>query len=119
MPPSFDAVANFVRTFHGISPRRVLLPRTRIEADLGITGDDGDDLLDAAERHFGVALRMPKLFGLGPDEVLFGPEEAFDPFRFLFHRIAGEPRGVVRDLTLEQLHRAVLAAPPLASADTV
>lgn len=114
--PSLDDVAAFVREFAALPTRRALLPETKLDADLGITGDDGVELLDHAERRFDVALRSPALFGLRPGEVLFGAE-GFDPLGIsvLLRWLLREPRFVVRDLTLEELHRAIREAPPLSS----
>ena len=40
----------------GCSVRKKILPETQFERDLGLTGDDGDDLLEATEKRFQVRL---------------------------------------------------------------
>ena len=52
---------------------------TLFEDDLGITGDDGCELLEATETHFGVSLASPEegyrcTFDLAPHEFLFHSE---------------------------------------------
>lgn len=105
--PSFDDVAAFVREV--VRPRgdRSITPETRLEADLGVTGDDGTDLLREAEKRFKVTLTRNS-FGLGPNECLFGPE-GFDPLGII-HWIRGLPRLMIRDLTVGELHDAVCRA---------
>lgn len=123
MNPSLDEVIDFVREF--TLTRRETTAQTRIEEDLRVTGGDGADLLEAAEEHFGVALCDPEhgirpAFGLGPNEYLFGPE-GFDPVRFsvLIRWLRGEPKSIIRDLTVAELHEALAEAPPLKTNDAV
>jgi hypothetical protein len=115
MNPSLDEVIDFVREF--TLTEREITAQTRIEEDLGVTGDDGADLLIAAEEHFRVALCDPEdgiraVFGLGPNEYLFGPE-GFDPIGLsvLVRWLRGEPKPVFRDLTVAELHEALAEAP--------
>ena len=113
-PVSFDDVVNFVRDFTGIGGSRPITCDTRLEADLGVTGDDGDELLEEAARHFNAALASPRegyrtTFNLKSNEYLFS-EEGVDLFGIcaLIRWFQGEPRPVVRDLTLGQLHDAIV-----------
>ena len=76
--PSFEEFAAFIRDWAGI-PRTKIAPETLFEDDLGITGDDGCELLEATERHFGVCLSSPedgyrRTFDLAPHECLFHGE---------------------------------------------
>ena len=119
--PSFDEVAAFVREFAGISPHRSIKPETRLEADLGITGDDGDDLLRAANEHFQVDLASPdngiaQTFRLGPNEYFFHPE-GFDLFgiSLIIRWFRRQPAPAYRDLTAGELHKAISEAPALRS----
>lgn len=114
--PTLDNVIAFVRAFTGVSTARSITAATRLEADLGITGDDGVLLLQEAERRFGRTLTTPEggvrdAFGLGPDEFLFGPE-GFDPLGLgaLVRWVQGEPPPVIRDLTVGELHAALNAS---------
>ena len=58
MEPSFQEVAEFVAKFSGTTSSRIQ-PATRLEADLGITGDDGVELLEAFTAHFQVDFARP------------------------------------------------------------
>lgn len=76
---SFDDVAHFVHTWARLPASRRITPETEFERDLGITGDDGSDLLEAAQKHFRVILASDEggyraTFGLGPNEYLFNAE---------------------------------------------
>jgi hypothetical protein len=46
----FDQFADFVREWGGLSRKKKIAPESEFEADLGITGDDGCDLLEARRR---------------------------------------------------------------------
>lgn len=76
---SFDEFAAFIRASAGVPRRIAIRPGSLFEDDLGITGDDGCDLLEATEQHFGVLLSTPEhgyreTFGLASHEVLFHSE---------------------------------------------
>ena len=114
--PTLGNVIAFVRAFTGVKPTRSITASTRLEADLGVTGDDGVLLLQEAERRFGRTLTTPGggvrgVFGLGPDEFLFGPE-GFDPIGLgaLVRWMRGDPPPVIRDLTVGELHAALNAS---------
>ena len=81
--PSFEQFAAFIRKWAAIPARIEIRPETLFEDDLGITGDDGSDLLEATEDHFRVRLSSPEngyrpTFDLAPHEVLFR-SEGFGP----------------------------------------
>lgn len=72
---SFDQFAAFIRRWAVVSDRKLISLETQFERDLGITGDDGSDLLIATEREFGVKLSSEndgyrKTFSLGANEYL-------------------------------------------------
>jgi hypothetical protein len=80
---SFEEFATFVRDWAAIPKRKEITPETLFEDDLGITGDDGCELLEETERRFGVRLSSPEhgyreTFNLAPHEVLFN-SEGFGP----------------------------------------
>ncbi|HUA85659.1 MAG TPA: DUF1493 family protein [Bryobacteraceae bacterium] len=110
--PSFDEFARFVREWAGIPKRKAISAGTEFEADLGITGDDGDDLLQATEKRFRVQLHddangYRKTFNLEFNEFLFGPEvPSFTPLITIFDH--HEPH--VRRFTVGELYRAVCQA---------
>jgi len=75
----FEELANFIREWAAIPRRKRIVPETLFEDDLGITGDDGCELLEATEKHFGVCLSSPeegyrRSFDLAPHEFLFHGE---------------------------------------------
>ncbi|MFZ4833610.1 hypothetical protein [Rouxiella sp. Mn2063] len=115
MIPSLVQVIEFVRDFS--SHRRTPINEdTYLEADLGITGDDGSELLEEIAQAFGVILCTEEdgyrtTFGLQENEYLF-QSEGFDLFcinRFI-DWLRGVPRPIIRDLSIGQLHRALVAA---------
>lgn len=114
-------VIAFVREYTGVSARRPIGPDIRLEADLDVTGDDGDELLRHAAERFQVDLAsrtdgIARALGLGPNEYFFGPE-GFDPLGFaeLLRRLRGKPRPSYRDLTVGELHLAIQRAPSLST----
>ncbi len=97
-----------------MSNKFVVRSETRLESDLGVTGDDGEELLKAVAKEFGVALANPDdgyrtTFSLSPNEYLFS-SEGFDLLGIgsLIGRIGGTPNHIVRDLTIGQLHTAIV-----------
>jgi hypothetical protein len=44
---TFDQFADFIRELWRVSTRKQIAPETQFERDLGLTGDDGDELLRA------------------------------------------------------------------------
>jgi hypothetical protein len=110
--PSFKDVSDLVRDFGGIRKSRSISSDTRIEADLGITGDDGEELLLYAEKHFGVELHdtdtgIRATFDLRPNEYLFNSEGYDFGIGTVMRWIRREPKLVVVDLTVGDLHRAI------------
>jgi flagellar basal body rod protein FlgG len=77
--PTFEEVADFVRGWALIPVKQPITVHTQFERDLGITGDDGGELLQAAQEHFKVDLAdggngYRKIFNLGDNEYLFNSE---------------------------------------------
>jgi len=75
----FDDFAEFIREYWAVPARKEIAPETKFERDLGLTEDDGNDLLVATEKRFGVALSsdetgVRETFNLGPNEFLFHSE---------------------------------------------
>jgi hypothetical protein len=101
--PRFNDVADFVRAWRRFPAKRRIDPETQFERDLGITGDDGSALLEAAQKKFGVDLApneagYRRIFGLGPNEYLFN-SEGFGLSSF-----------TVRAFTVGELHEAIRKA---------
>jgi hypothetical protein len=108
---SFDQFAEFIRESCRISRKSKIAPESEFEADLGITGDDGVDLLNATERRFDVRLcsdghRFRETFNLEPNEFLFH-SEGFGPD---WAAPLGRPSAIIRAFTVGELYRAVQEA---------
>lgn len=108
---SFDEFAEFIRQWARISRKKKIAPETEFEDGLGISGDDGCDLLKATEKRFKVALSSEehgyrKTFNLGPDEFLFHAE-GFGPDLRTF---LGRPVPAVVTFTVGALYDAVQEA---------
>jgi hypothetical protein len=106
--PTFEEFVEFVREFTGLSHKAPIVPSTKFEKDLGVTGDDGVDLLRGVQTRFNVVLCSEErgvrdTFTLGPNEFLFHSEGFFD-LMGLFSRRR------VRALTVGELYQAVCRA---------
>jgi hypothetical protein len=104
---SFDHFVSFVREFAGVSPNKIITRFTRFEKDLGITGDDGCNLLQKTEQRFDIQLSCEahgykQTFNLEPNEYLFHTE-GFDVLGF-FHEYS------VREFRVGELYDAVCRA---------
>ncbi|WP_147199934.1 hypothetical protein [Pantoea sp. CCBC3-3-1] len=115
MDPSLSQVIIFVHQFSK-APLASVHEQTLLEADLGITGDDGVELIEAAEKIFRVDFcsteqSFSTIFSLKENEYLFN-SEGLDLLGIcrLFDWIRGIPRPVIRDLSVGQLHRALVEA---------
>jgi len=111
---TFEGFADFLRKYWEIPDRNRVSPETHFERDLGLTGDDGNDLLEATEKRFDVTLCSEETgvrgtFNLGPNEYLFHSEgrDVF-PFRFTALFNAAEP--TVREFTVGELFEVVRKA---------
>lgn len=67
--PSFDEIAQLIAEVTGVDRRRIT-PSARLEKDLGVTGDDGVQLLQALANKFDTDFDRPDHGG----RYLFGPE---------------------------------------------
>jgi len=89
------------------------VPETKFERDLGLTGDDGGDLLLATEKQFCVALCSDETgvrmtFNLEPNEYLFH-SEGLELFPFEMTSLFGSAYSV-REFTVGELFEAVCKA---------
>ena len=107
--PSFEAVVSWIRKWCHITQEKAITPETQFERDLGITGDDGSELVEAALRHFGIHLAIdgPRsicaLFNLKPKEYLFHSEG----FGIIFEITTLFGASEVRAFTVGELREAV------------
>jgi hypothetical protein len=111
---TFDEFAAFIRVYRSVSDRKSISPETRFECDLGLTGDDGDDLLIATEKRFGVTLcseetGVRETFNLGPNEYLFH-SEGLELFPFEMTSLFTTTANSVREFTVGELYEAVRRA---------
>ncbi|KAA8999338.1 hypothetical protein FJU30_13440 [Affinibrenneria salicis] len=115
MSPSLSDVIDFTRKFTADYRSRID-EHTYLEADLGVTGDDGVEFLEAIEQAFGIALHTKEegytaTFDLKENEYLF-ESEGLDLLGLC--RLAGWlrniPTPVIRDLSIGQLHNALTVA---------
>jgi hypothetical protein len=106
--PTFDDLAAFIRAWAQLPIDEPIRPDTQFERELGITGDDGGELLQAVEKHFAIQLSTPtegyrKIFGLGPHEYLFNGE-GFP----IWELLPFVPTSTVRTFTVGELHEALV-----------
>lgn len=111
-PPTFDEFANFIREFSGDFADQAITPETQFERDLGITGDDGNDLLVATEKRFHIQLvteerSLRETFNMAPNEYLFHGEGIGCNF-LVFLWPFGKPETIViREFTVGELYEVV------------
>ena len=119
---TFNDVADFVRDWARIPAKKQITPDTEFERDLGITGDDGDELLKAAQKRFKVNLTDGEngyrtIFKLGPNEYLFNSEGFSLGFgaRDIITLFSNPDRNyTVRSFTVGELCEAIQRAPSAA-----
>jgi hypothetical protein len=79
---------------------------TQFERDLGITGDDGIELLEAVQERYGIEFTSES-FRLEFNEYVFH-SEGFELFPIFFQSLFGKPMPEVRSFTVGELYEAVL-----------
>jgi acyl carrier protein len=104
--PSFERLVETIREQCRLRPNKRVAPETQFERDLGVTGDDGEELLEAVEERFGVKFTRES-FGLEPNEVLFGPEANFPGFDDLLSVFGKRPTKTLRTFTAGELFEVV------------
>ena len=103
--PSFEEFAEVVCRCAQLKRDTRIDPETQFERDLGMTANEGGELLKDLEKHYGIEFGAD-WFDLKKNECLFhsGDPDA-DP---VVQTIFGASRTEVRPLTAGQLCRAVL-----------
>lgn len=109
---SIQNLIQVIRDHQRISPQIAISDDTLLEADLGITGDDGDELLESIEREFGLSFvgtdgTLREAFALKDDEYLFH-SEGFGFFAFIAS-LFGKDLEKIKSLTVGQLYDVLLA----------
>jgi hypothetical protein len=108
---TFDEFAEWLGEYWHVPIRKAITPETQFERDLGLTGDDGDELLKATEKRFDVRLGneetgVRETFNLQPNEYLFN-SEGWGPSRAeIISLFSGSPT-VVRKFKVGELFEAV------------
>jgi acyl carrier protein len=100
--PSFEELARLIREHQGFRSDKRILPEFQFERDLGVTGDDGVEILDEVQKRFGLEF-SDESFGLDHNEYLFHPE-GFAPFPFAFQSLFGQATPTVRPFTVGELY---------------
>jgi hypothetical protein len=113
----FESFVLFLRDWAHLPMSEEISFATQFERDLGITGDDGSELLEATERKFQISLSSEDqgyraTFGLGPNEYLFHSEggEIWEPTTLF-------GTNTVRAFTVGELYLAVERALAAKSTD--
>jgi len=102
LEPSFDELAEVIAEVTGVDRSRIT-PSARLEQDLGVTGDDGVELLQALAKKFGTDFDRPDHGG----RYLFGAE-GFDPISPILLRLLGRSSATVIPITVGDLHLAAV-----------
>ena|SRR3569833_1156039 len=110
---SMDELIAFIREHQGISPKQEITESSLLENNLGITGDDGCELIQAIERQFGILFSrsggsLGEAFDLSEGECLFHSEGT--NLFWLTHRLFGRDQENVKAITVGDLHLAVCRA---------
>lgn len=110
MSATLDDVITFIRADQYIGEGTPITATTLLEADLGITGDDGSELLEGLQKHFAISFAGPdgslrEAFGLQPGEYLFH-SEGLGFFQWLAGCF-GKDIENVKPLSVGELHRVI------------
>jgi acyl carrier protein len=76
---SLDELIALIREHQGISGKKEITESSLLEKDLGISGDDGGELIEAIEKKFNLSFAgadgsLSKAFGLSEGQYLFHGE---------------------------------------------
>ncbi len=105
-------VISFIKENQGIGSSREISESTLLESDLGITGDDGIELLEDLEKRFDISFAgsdgsLREAFGLEKNEFLFHGE-GFDFFG-ISASLFGRAHTRVKALSVGELHRVIVS----------
>ena len=113
---TFDEFAAFTREYWSVANRKRITQETQFERDLGLTGDDGDDLLEATEKRFDVTLcseetEVRETFNLKTNEYLFHSEGGgLGMLPFEMTTLFSTTAPTIREFTVGELYEAVRRA---------
>jgi hypothetical protein len=99
-----------IRECQGFSTKDRITEQSDLEKDLGITGDDGGELLEEVEKYFSISFRgtdgtIREIFGLAPNEFLFHSECSINFFS-LISSLWRKDIEKVKSITVGQLYDA-------------
>lgn len=110
MPVTLDDVIAFIREHQGVGDGIPITATTLLENDLGITGDDGCELLEALQKRFDISFTgsdgsLREAFGLRQGEYLFHSEGIglFQMLAGLFSRDIEN----IKPLSAGELHQVI------------
>ena len=108
---TFERVASWLRAYRRVPARKAITPETQFERDLGITGDDGIEMLKAAEQNFKVEFEneeagLRETFNLQPNEYLFNAE-GWGPSPAEFIALFSGRSTVINKFTVGELYEAI------------
>ena len=108
---TFDEYVSWLCEYRRVPAREAITPETQFERDLGVTGDDGVELLKAAEKKFNVRFEseqtgLRESFNLKPNEYLFNAE-GWGPSPKEFISLFSGPSSIVRKFTVGELFDAI------------
>lgn len=108
-PLTFENLVALIRSDQRISVNKSITEHTELERDLGITGDDGEELLIEIEKQFSLSCAgkdgtINEVFRLGENQYLFH-SEGFFAFTWL-RSIFGKKKAYIKTLTVGQLFEA-------------
>ena len=109
---TFDEFARFICEYWSVSNPKQITQETQFERDLGLTGDDGNDLLKATEKRFDVTLcseetGVRETFNLRTNEYLFHSEGGGLGMPFEMTTLFSTTAPTIRDFTVGELYEAV------------
>jgi hypothetical protein len=102
--PSFESLCEIIREQCQLRPDERIVSDTQFERDLGITGDDGDEVLHRVEEYYSIRFSAES-FNLSPNEFLFH-SEGFDLFKVPIRMILRKPEPEIRSFTVGELFEA-------------
>ena len=113
-PVSLTDFVAFLRAHLGIAPSRRIDPGTTLEKDLGVTGDEGWELLEAISREYSVTFlgadgTLSEAFQLKPGQTLFHAEAGVSLYGLVAHLFSADSEDVL-PVTVGGLYDATLKA---------
>jgi len=110
---TFQNLVSIIRESQGFSGKDIITEASLLEKDLGITGDDGCELLEAIEEKFDISFTGPdgslrEVFCLSEGQYLFH-SEGMNLF-WLITSFLGRDSENAKAITAGELYRAALNA---------